>query len=98
MTADKARIFISYREDTEHAVARLAEDLGQHFSPAQIFHDIASIAPGADFVEALQHGLDGCAAVLVVIGPRWLGASDAEGRRRPRGVQRRAYRDRGQQW
>jgi formylglycine-generating enzyme required for sulfatase activity len=79
----KSRIFISYRrEDAEYPVGRLAEDLCKHFPRDQVFQDIASIDPGADFVEALQQALDTCAAVLVVIGPRWLTAADHHGRRR----------------
>ena len=82
-TPTRSRIFISYRrEDAEHAVGRLAEDLRKYFPRDQVFQDIASIDPGADFVEALQQALDTCAAVLVVIGPRWLGVTDPQGRRR----------------
>ena len=43
---------------------------------------LIGIDPGADFVEALQQALDTCAAVLVVIGPRWLTVADRHGRRR----------------
>jgi len=69
----RSRIFINYRrEDTEHLVGRLAERLRGEFGPAQIFEDAASIEPGVDFADALRHGLQTCAAVLVVIGPRWL--------------------------
>lgn len=81
--APGSRIFICYRrEDTEHAAGRLAEDLRRHFAHEQVIQDIASIDPGADFIEALQQGLDTCAAVLVVIGPRWVAASDPKGHRR----------------
>ncbi len=77
------RIFISYRrEDTQQAVGRLSDDLVRHFAREQVFDDITSIVPGTDFVEALQQGLGTCAAMLVVIGPRWLTASDRQGRRR----------------
>jgi len=79
----QSRIFISYRrEDSEHAAGRLAADLRKDFPPQQVFLDIASIDPGADFVLALKRGLADCAAVLVVIGPRWLAATDDKRRRR----------------
>lgn len=79
----RSRIFISYRrEDSEHAAGRLADDLRKEFPPQQIFLDVASIDPGADFVQALKQGLEDCAAVLVVIGPRWLTATDERGQRR----------------
>jgi len=78
-----SRIFISYRrEDSELAASRLAEDLRRHFAPAQVFQDFASIDPGADFVDAVQRGLDTCVAVVVVIGSKWLNVVDRKGRRR----------------
>ncbi|MBK7677045.1 MAG: toll/interleukin-1 receptor domain-containing protein [Candidatus Accumulibacter sp.] len=78
-----SRIFISYRrEDSELAASRLAEDLRRHFASEQVFQDFASIDPGADFVDAVQRGLDTCAAVLVVIGSKWLNVVDRKGRRR----------------
>jgi formylglycine-generating enzyme required for sulfatase activity len=88
LTTDSAskqasRIFISYRrEDSELAASRLAEDLRRHFAPAQVFQDFASIDPGADFLDAVQRGLDTCAAVVVVIGSKWLNVVDRKGRRR----------------
>ena len=82
-TPTRSRILISYRrEDTEYPVGRLAEDLRRHFGREQVFQDIASIDPGADFVEALNRALETCAAVLVVIGPKWLTVADRQGRRR----------------
>jgi hypothetical protein len=82
-TAARTRIFLSYRvDDTEHAVGRLAEDLREHFGAERVFQDMASILPGTDFVEALQSGLATCAATLVMIGPKWLHATDKNGRRR----------------
>ena len=33
-------------------VGRLTDSLREHFAPDQIFQDISSIAPGADFIEA----------------------------------------------
>ncbi|KFB69046.1 TIR domain-containing protein [Candidatus Accumulibacter vicinus] len=78
-----ARIFISYRrQDSEAAASRLAEDLRRHFADEQVFQDFSSIDPGADFVDAVQRGLDTCAAVVVVIGPDWLKVVDRNGRRR----------------
>ena len=81
--AEMSRIFISYRrEDTQHAVGRLTEDLGKHFAEGQVFTDVTSIDPGIDFEEALEKGLDTCAAMLVVIGPKWVAVSDRQARRR----------------
>ncbi len=78
-----ARIFISYRhEDAGMGVGRLTDALREHFTHEQVFQDISSIDPGADFVEALNKALADCAAVLVVIGPKWVSAADRHGRRR----------------
>ncbi len=77
------RIFINYRrDDSEVEVGRLAADLRRVFSADQVFQDVASIDPGADFEDALRQGLQTCAAVLVVIGPQWLAAKDVRGGRR----------------
>ena len=78
-----ARIFISYRrEDSDIWVGRLADELRKHFPPEQVFQDIASIDPGADFRTVLDEALATAAAMLVVIGPRWLSATDKQGRKR----------------
>ncbi len=81
--ARKSRIFISYRrDDADHAVGRLAEDLRRQFEHDQVFQDISSINPGADFEASLQEVLDSCAAVVVLIGPRWVNSKDVKERRR----------------
>jgi formylglycine-generating enzyme required for sulfatase activity len=78
-----ARIFISYRrEDSDIWVSRLADELRKHFSSDQVFQDVASIDPGADFVEALDKALGSAAVMLAVIGPGWLSVTDRQGRRR----------------
>ena len=76
-------IFISYRrEDSDIWVGRLGDELRKHFPPEEIFQDIASIDPGAEFPKALSEALARAAATLIVIGPRWLSATDRQGRRR----------------
>jgi hypothetical protein len=78
-----AGIFISYRRDDDrYAAGRLADELAAEFGPENLFRDIESIAPGQDFEVALNTALASCAVMLVVIGPRWLGITDAQGRRR----------------
>lgn len=77
-----SRVFINYRrEDTGMSVGRLADDLRDRLPLVEVFQDIDSIAPGADFIEALQQALDDCAAVLVVIGPKWISLADHRGQR-----------------
>jgi TIR domain len=76
-------IFISYRrDDTQGWVGRLAHALQESFPSAQVFYDIASIAPGEDFTAAIEEALYSSQTVLVLIGPRWLSAQTEEGRRR----------------
>ena len=44
--------------------------------------DVSAIAVGTDFVDQVERAISTSDASLVVIGPDWLGAADAEGRRR----------------
>lgn len=76
-------IFISYRRDDAAGDAgRLADHLHRRFGPGRVFLDIDTIQPGADFTAVLRTSLEQTAAVLVVIGPRWIGARSAGGSRR----------------
>jgi hypothetical protein len=76
-------IFVSYRrDDTQGWVGRLARVLQESFPHAQVFYDIATIRPGEDFPTVLEQALSSCQTMLVLIGPRWLSAQTAEGRRR----------------
>lgn len=76
-------IFISYRRsDTEGEASRLAEDLRERLDDVQIFRDVETIAPGEDFVEALERALGDCAVMLVMIGPTWVDARGDNGERR----------------
>jgi len=75
-------IFVSYRrKDTEGEASRLAEDLRDGLD-VQIFRDVENIAPGEDFVVALERALADCAVMLVMIGPTWLDARGTDGARR----------------
>ena len=78
-----AKIFINYRrEDTRHAAGRLYDRLIAHFGKDHVFMDIDQIEPGEDFVEAINRTLSTCDFVIVAIGPNWLHATDASGKRR----------------
>jgi hypothetical protein len=77
-----SNIFISYRRsDSAPYAGRLFDRLTAHFSDPQVFMDL-EIKPGDDFVERLEEGVGHCDVLLVLIGPGWLGAEDAEGARR----------------
>ena len=78
-----ARLFISYRrKDSSGYAQTLHENLLQAFPELEVFRDLESIAAGEDFVDAIERELDRCNVVLVLIGPHWLGMTDAQGERR----------------
>ncbi len=77
------RIFINYRrQDSEGYVGRLYDHLTQHFTPQDIFMDVDSIRPGADFVQTLEDAVAGCDVFIAMIGPQWLTLTDENGERR----------------
>jgi len=49
---------------------------------AEVFFDVDSIPPGADFVEFLEHEVGACDVMLVMIGDDWLELPDREGQPR----------------
>ena len=78
-----ATLFINYRrEDTAPYAGRLYDRLSAHFGDEQVFIDIDQIEPGEDFVEAINRKVGACEIAIVLIGPNWLRATDASGKRR----------------
>lgn len=76
-------IFLSYRrQDSSSATGRLADRLEEHFGAGRVFRDHQSINPGEDFTEAIRRAVSTSTVVLAIIGPEWLKAQDADGRRR----------------
>jgi hypothetical protein len=79
------KIFISYRR-RDFAAAPVAEllynTLKSRFGGKQVFMDVGSLQGGALFREDIAAALASCHALLAVIGPQWLGATDEHGRRR----------------
>lgn len=76
-------IFISYRRDDSQGITgRIYDRLEAHFGHDQIFMDVDTIPPGYDFVEVIEHAVDGSKVFLVIIGPQWLTAADNVGNRR----------------
>jgi uracil-DNA glycosylase family 4 len=77
------RIFINYRRlDSEGYVGRLFDHLTRHFDAGDVFMDVDSIPPGADFVAALDAAVAACDVFIAVIGPQWLSITDETGTRR----------------
>lgn len=78
-----AGIFVSYRRsDSAGFTGRLTDDLESQFPEHRLFRDVESIEAGADFVEAIDQALRSSSVLLVVIGPRWLDTTGADGQRR----------------
>lgn len=78
-----SRIFINYRrQDSEGYVGRLYDHLAQHFQRDDLFMDVDSIPPGADFVQVLETAVAQCDVMIAVIGPGWLTCADESGERR----------------
>ena len=68
----KRGIFISYRRGETSGQARAVQErLAGRFGRAQVFMDVDSILPGADFVAKIQEAIDTCAVVLALIGRDW---------------------------
>ena len=77
------KLFINYRrEDTAPYAGRLYDRLSAKFGSDEVFIDIDQIEPGEDFVEAINRKVGACEIALVLLGPDWLGMTDAFGRRR----------------
>jgi hypothetical protein len=76
-------IFISYRRDDEpHLAGRLNDRIVAEFGRARVFMDIDSVGPGSDFIEVINNALQKCQVLLVLMGGKWIDASDARGKRR----------------
>jgi hypothetical protein len=76
-------VFINYRgEDSRCYGVLLHLELSRYFGADLVFLDSESIPAGADFAVQLLARVRSCAVLLAVIGPKWLHAADADGRRR----------------
>lgn len=68
----KDKIFICYRRgDTAGFAYTIHERLARKFGEERLFMDVDSIAPGADFIEAIEKAIPDSAVVLALIGQRW---------------------------
>jgi hypothetical protein len=77
-------IFISYRRcNDDLGVQALYSQLKElAFAADQLFMDVDNIPAGTDFADMLKSRVAQCEVMLVVIGERWLEASDKFGKRR----------------
>lgn len=76
-------IMICYRrEDSADVTGRIYDRLTQRFGKTAIFKDVDSIPLGVDFKEHLERVVARCAALVVVIGDKWLASTGSGGGRR----------------
>ena len=66
-------LFVAYRrKDAPGHAGRIGERLIAYFGGGQVFKDIESLPPGADFVDFIRHKLKLAFAMVVIIGPNWV--------------------------
>lgn len=81
--ADSPTVFISYRrEDSAGHSGRLFDRFVNELGRDRVFRDVDNIRPGENFADVIRHKIRESDVLLVLIGPRWLTASNEEGRRR----------------
>jgi hypothetical protein len=80
---DEPAIFISYRRRDAGGHGRaLHEYLSGRFGDDRVFFDRSTIESGDKFPDRLRRGVEGCAALLALIGAEWLDVrGDGGGRR-----------------
>ena len=67
----EGKVFISYRRDDAAGYAgRLYDRLKAAF-PQRAFLDVGDIQPGADFARVIEQHLQGCTALVALIGYNW---------------------------
>ena len=66
-------IFVSYRrKDRPYATSLLVSKLDDCFGKEYVFHDLADIEIGENFLDRIDSALNSCFALVAVIGPDWL--------------------------
>lgn len=83
MGASREAIFIGYRRgDTADVAGRIYDALADRFGRERIFKDVDNIPFGAEFGDYIKSTLARCSVALILIGPNWADATDANGGRR----------------
>ena len=76
------RLFICYRRsDSQDVAGRLYDRLSRHFGAEHVFKDVDSVPLGVDFRRFVGDQVGRCDVLLAIIGPGWVGARNAQGRR-----------------
>lgn len=72
-----SKVFISYRRDDSRYQARIIHAAFCHVvARDNVFMDVASIPPGANFRKILKSWVEQCEVLLALIGPGWIDAVD----------------------
>jgi hypothetical protein len=75
--------FLSYRRsDSATLTGLISEGILQRFGRGSVYMDVDSIPLGVNFRAHIVAALADCRACLAIIGPGWLHATDATGKRR----------------
>jgi hypothetical protein len=79
---DLTQVFLNYRvSDDPFGVALLDTKLSEEFGSEAVFLASKSIPLGATWEQAMFRAIEDSAAVLVIMGHRWVNATDEGGRR-----------------
>lgn len=77
------RVFLNYRrEDSAGIAGRLFDRLCFELGRENVFRDLDTLVPGADFAKVIADQVASCDALIAVIGKDWLTARDGDGHRR----------------
>ena len=76
------RVFLNYRREDSAAIGRLFDRLCVELGRENVFRDLDTLVPGADFAKVIADQVASCDALIAVIGKGWLTARDGDGHRR----------------
>ena len=77
------RIFISYRRaDSSSVTGRIHDRLADTFGARNVFRDMYDIPAGSDFPTVITREIARADVFLAVIGPKWAGIKDKQGKPR----------------
>jgi CHASE2 domain-containing sensor protein len=83
LEGEQSHFFLSYRRDQSRWAAQMFySELVTRFGRSSVFMDRGSIDAGQIWPRRIEKAIDDCRVMLVLIGPEWSDARDANGTRR----------------
>lgn len=79
------KIFISYRraeDNKSFIVGTIHKMIADAFGANEVFRDLNDIAGGAEWRKVLEHEINTCRVMLVIIGPEWANLTNSDGQKR----------------